>query len=74
MGALRSSLRGGLSRTLIVLDLMLPEIDGFEVCRILRKEMITPILMLTARDDEIDRVVGSGGWRRRLPDQTFLHA
>jgi DNA-binding response OmpR family regulator len=37
---------------------MLPEIDGFEVCRILRKEMITPILMLTARDDEIDRVVG----------------
>src|SRR5512145_3389336 len=42
---------------LIVLDLMLPEIDGFEVCRILRKEMITPILMLTARDDEIDRVV-----------------
>ena len=43
---------------LIVLDLMLPEIDGFEVCRILRKEMTTPLLMLTARDDEIDRVVG----------------
>src|SRR5512141_142400 len=43
---------------LIVVDLMLPEIDGFEVCRILRKEMTTPILMLTARDDEIDRVVG----------------
>ncbi|MEP7134110.1 MAG: response regulator transcription factor [Chloroflexota bacterium] len=43
---------------LIVLDLMIPEIDGFEVCRILRKEMPTPILMLTARDDEIDRVVG----------------
>lgn len=43
---------------LIVLDLMLPEIDGFEVCRILRQEMTTPILMLTARDDEIDRVVG----------------
>src|SRR5512138_224670 len=43
---------------LIVLDLMLPEVDGFEVCRVLRKEMITPILMLTARDDEIDRVVG----------------
>src|SRR4026207_888802 len=47
-----------LKPALIVLDLMLPEIDGFEVCRILRKEMITPILMLTARDDEIDRVVG----------------
>jgi len=43
---------------LIVLDIMLPELDGFEVCRILRKEMNTPILMLTARDDEIDRVVG----------------
>lgn len=43
---------------LIVLDLMLPGIDGFEVCRILRKEMTTPILMLTARDNEIDRVVG----------------
>ena len=43
---------------LIVLDLMLPSIDGFEVTRILRKEMTTPILMLTARDDEIDRVVG----------------
>jgi len=43
---------------LIVLDLMLPGLDGFEVTRILRKEMTTPILMLTARDDEIDRVVG----------------
>ncbi len=43
---------------LIVLDLMLPSLDGFEVTRVLRKEMTTPILMLTARDDEIDRVVG----------------
>jgi DNA-binding response OmpR family regulator len=43
---------------LIVLDIMLPELDGFEVCKILRKEMTAPILMLTARDDEIDRVVG----------------
>jgi DNA-binding response OmpR family regulator len=43
---------------LIILDIMLPKLDGFEVCRILRKEMNTPILMLTARDDEIDRVVG----------------
>jgi len=43
---------------LIVLDIMLPELDGFEVCRLLRREMNTPILMLTARDDEIDRVVG----------------
>ena len=43
---------------LIVLDIMLPEMDGFEVARILRKEMSAAILMLTARDDEIDRVVG----------------
>jgi DNA-binding response OmpR family regulator len=54
--ALESARR--LKPDLIVLDLMLPGIDGFEVCRILRKEMTTAILMLTARDDEIDRVVG----------------
>lgn len=43
---------------LILLDIMLPGMDGFEVCRILRQNMATPVLMLTARDDEIDRVVG----------------
>jgi DNA-binding response OmpR family regulator len=43
---------------LIVLDLMLPGLDGFEVCRILRREMATPILMLTAKTDEVDKVVG----------------
>jgi len=43
---------------LILLDIMLPGMDGFEVCRILRNEISTPVLMLTARDDEIDRVVG----------------
>ncbi len=43
---------------LILLDVMLPGMDGFEVCRVLRQEMSTPVLMLTARDDEIDRVVG----------------
>lgn len=43
---------------LIVLDIMLPGMDGFEVCREIRKDMNTPVLMLTARDDEIDRVVG----------------
>jgi len=42
----------------ILLDLMLPRLDGFEVCRILRREMNVPILMLTARVDEVDRVVG----------------
>ncbi len=43
---------------LILLDIMLPGMDGFEVCRIIRTEVTTPVLMLTARDDEIDRVVG----------------
>ena len=43
---------------LIVLDIMLPKMSGFEVCRILRKEMAIPIIILTARDDEIDKVTG----------------
>jgi DNA-binding response OmpR family regulator len=43
---------------LIILDIMLPKINGFEVCRILRKEMIVPILMLTAKAEETDKVVG----------------
>jgi DNA-binding response OmpR family regulator len=43
---------------LIVLDVMLPGLDGFEVCRILRRETAVPILMLTARAGETDRVVG----------------
>jgi two-component system, OmpR family, response regulator RegX3 len=43
---------------LVILDLMLPELSGIEVCRILRAESGVPIIMLTARDAEIDRVVG----------------
>jgi two-component system response regulator VicR len=43
---------------LIILDLMLPRLDGLEVCRALRRERDVPIIMLTARDEEIDRVVG----------------
>ena len=43
---------------LVLLDIMLPKLDGFEVCRILRQEMSVPILMLTARDGEVDRVLG----------------
>lgn len=44
--------------TLIVLDLMLPKLDGWEVCKRLRAESNVPILMLTARDDDIDKIVG----------------
>lgn len=43
---------------LIVLDIMLPKLDGTEVCRRIRSQSDVPILMLTAKDDEIDRVVG----------------
>jgi DNA-binding response OmpR family regulator len=43
---------------LVVLDLMLPRIDGLEVCRRLRARSTVPIIMLTARDDELDKVVG----------------
>lgn len=43
---------------LVVLDLMLPGLDGLDVCRALRQKGNTPIIMLTARDDEIDRVLG----------------
>ena len=43
---------------LVVLDLMLPKLDGLEVCRRLRTRSTVPIIMLTARDDELDKVVG----------------
>jgi DNA-binding response OmpR family regulator len=43
---------------LVVLDLMLPGLDGLEVCRQLRRDSTVPILMLTAKDDEVDKIVG----------------
>ncbi len=43
---------------LIVLDVMMPGLDGLDVCRELRKESDVPVLMLTARSEEIDRIVG----------------
>ena len=46
------------SPDLVILDVMLPKLDGFEICRILRRESDVRILMLTARGEEIDRVVG----------------
>jgi len=43
---------------LVVLDLMMPKLDGLEVCRRLRKESNVPVIMLTARTDDVDKVVG----------------
>src|SRR5712692_5972560 len=52
----------GMARTerpdLVLLDLMMPGIDGLEVCRILRRDSDLPILILTAKDDEFDKVLG----------------
>ncbi|MCK4449652.1 MAG: response regulator transcription factor [Anaerolineae bacterium] len=47
-----------LQPALVVLDLMLPGIDGWEVCRRVRGESDVPIIMLTARDDDVDKIVG----------------
>lgn len=43
---------------LILLDLMLPKMDGFEVCKYIRRTMSTPIIMLTAREEEVDKILG----------------
>lgn len=43
---------------LVLLDLMLPDLSGFEVCRRIRRDSLAPIIMLTARDDEVDKVAG----------------
>lgn len=43
---------------LVILDLMLPGMDGFEVCRAIRRQADTPVLMLTARTDDVDAIVG----------------
>ena len=45
---------------LYILDLMLPEIDGFEICKRIRKEKNTPILMVSAKKDDIDKIRGLG--------------
>ncbi len=44
--------------SLVILDLMLPDIDGIEVCRRIRKSSDVPILMLTARDEDVDKIIG----------------
>ena len=43
---------------LIILDLMLPEVDGFDICRQVRQEKNTPIIMVSAKKDDIDKIRG----------------
>jgi len=49
---------GAEAPSLIILDLMLPDLDGIEVCRRIRQRSDIPILMLTARDDDVDKIIG----------------
>jgi DNA-binding response OmpR family regulator len=49
---------GAEAPALIILDLMLPDLDGIDVCRRIRQRSDVPILMLTARDDDIDKIIG----------------
>ncbi|MEA3351818.1 MAG: response regulator transcription factor [Chloroflexota bacterium] len=57
-GAKALKIAGEMKPDLILMDIMLPGIDGIEITRLLRHKMNVPIIMLTARDDEIDRVIG----------------
>ena len=57
-GAQGISLARGSSPDLVLLDLMLPGVDGLDVCRALRRESPVPIVMLTAKSEEVDKVVG----------------
>ena len=59
---------------LIILDVMLPGMDGFKVCQALRRDSDVPVIMLTARDDETDKVVGLELGRGRLRDQAVRSA
>jgi len=57
-GAAGLALAAGQKPVLVILDLMLPKIDGWEVCRRLRRSSDVPVIMLTARGEEVDRVAG----------------
>ena len=59
---------------LVVLDLGLPGLDGLDVTRELRRDSTIPIVMLTARDDELDKLLGPRARRRRLPHQAVQPA
>lgn len=57
MGRKRTESHGG-NQDLILLDIMMPKMDGYEVCKKIREKKNTPIIMLTARAEELDKVLG----------------
>ena len=57
-GRTRSARASADNPSLVILDLMLPDLDGIEVCRRIRQRSDIPILMLTARDDDVDKIIG----------------
>ena len=59
---------------LVVLDLMLPGMDGLEVCKRIQRDGWTPVLMLTAKTEEADKVAGFAVGRRRLPHEAVQPA
>ena len=56
---------------LLILDIMMPRMDGLEVCRRVREHSAVPIIVLTALDDESDKVAAPRSWRRRLFDKAI---
>lgn len=63
-----AALSGGYD--LVLLDLMLPGLNGYDVCRQIRDRVDVPILMVTARTDSVDKIQGPGSGGRRLYRQT----
>lgn len=57
--------------SLFILDLMLPGVDGFEICKKIREEKNTPIIMVSAKKDDIDKIRRAGTRCRRLYDKTI---
>lgn len=59
---------------IILLDIMLPKLDGFQVCQQIREFSNVPIVMLTAKGDDMDKNPWPGVWCRRLHNKTIQHS
>ena len=59
---------------LIILDLMMPKIDGLQACMRIREFSNVPIIMLTARSEDTDKIIGFGVWGGRLHHQALQHS